>query len=433
MAPKYSTTENYMNAKITSVSLRDVRCFGGDHSATLSRVTLLVGENSAGKSTLLGCLSAIGKISGLADLTDTTNYFDKKPFCMGPFDALVRSGSPSCRVGIGIEGEHFRRLEIEYGPSHDGTPLERSIEFELSVQRPHAADVFRIVREPSESFGERWRFDGPGFQFQLDQSDLSFRQFTTWLSQSVRRNVLPFGGDITQFKKRTGSVDVHGLSMFSKFINFFRHDFRAPVTPLCVRSIDPEGLTRLRSYPHAPFLWKTGNHVPNDVNIAGQELGLFRRIDVQQLVNKQYEVLADVSGMTSNLVDVGYGVSSVLPLIQSLVEAPQGTLFLLQQPEVHIHPSAQAQLVEMMATSNHSFIIETHSDHVIDWFRILVTEGRLEPSDVRIVYFERQGGTPASTRLHHLSLDESGNLHGQPRDYRRFFSEETTRLLGFPM
>ena len=99
---------------------------------------------------------------------------------------------------------------------------------------------------------------------------------------------------------------------------------------------------------------------------------------------------------------------------------------------MHIHPSAQAKLVEMMAGSPHRFIIETHSDHIIDWFRILVTEERMAPSDFGIVYFERLPDDPSTTRLHQLSLDGSGNLIGQPNDYRQFFSAETARLLGLP-
>ena len=45
-----------------------------------------------------------------------------------------------------------------------------------------------------------------------------------------------------------------------------------------------------------------------------------------------------------NLIDVGYGVSQVLPVITELLRSEAPPLFLLQQPEVHLHPSAQAAL-----------------------------------------------------------------------------------------
>ena len=86
-----------------------------------------------------------------------------------------------------------------------------------------------------------------------------------------------------------------------------------------------------------------------------------------------------------------------------------------------------------MARSNHAFIIETHSDHVIDWFRILVKEKQLAPSDVGIIYFETLPDDASVTCLHQISLDQSANLSGQPRSYRQFFSNETARVLGLPV
>ena len=422
-----------MSGKITSLSLKDVRCFAGEQHAELSKVTLLVGENSTGKSTFLGCIYDLVRLSGLVELTDQTNYFDQKPFCMGSFENLARSGYPSFRVGIGMEDDRFRRLEIEFEPGHDGAMQERVLELELAANPSHAGAQLRIARETPEGRAERWRFEGPGFEFELDQSVVSYKQFTTWLSQYVRRNVLPFDGDVTRFRKRMGRTTDQELVMFGKFINFFRHQFRASETPIAVKAIDPNGLERRRSYPDDPLGVLDGGTHLEAINNVGRKLDLFNRVDVRERGPHQYEILADVSGVMCNLVDVGYGITNVLPLIKSLMEASRNTLFLLQQPEVHIHPSAQAKLVRIVAESNHTFIVETHSDHVIDWLRIMVTEGNLAASDVGIVYLERRADDPSATRLYQLRLDGSGNLSGQPQNYRQFFSEETARLMGLPV
>lgn len=420
-----------MSARITSLSLKDVRCFAGEQRAELSKTTLLVGENSAGKSTFLGCLNGLVHLAGLVELTDGMNCFDQAPFSMGSFENLVRSGCPSFRVGL--EDDRFRRLEIEFVAGHGTSPQERTLELELATSPPHAGAALRIARETPGGNTERWCFAGPGFEFELDQSDVSYTQFTTWLSRSVRYGLLPFGGEVAQFRKRMGGVTNQELAAFGKFINFFRHRFRVPETPLSINPIDPRGFDRRRFYPFDPLGIGDGRTDLDAINNVGRNLGLFSRIDVRERSLHRYEVLADVSGVTRNLADVGYGVTSLLSFIKALVDAPTGTLFLLQQPEVHIHPSAQAKLVEMMAKSHHNFIVETHSDHVIDWFRILVTEGDLAASDVGIVYFERLTDDPSATRLHQLSFDGSGNLSGQPRNYRQFFSEETARLLGLPI
>ena len=420
-----------MSSNITHLLLENVRCFTGEQRAELSKVTLLVGENSVGKSTFLGCLNGVAHLCNLMELADGVNCFDQEPFVMGSFENLVRLGRSAFRVGVGLDGDCFRRFNVEFAAGSGGGLRETTLDLELSDDGPNARAALRVTRLPAASSDsdERWRLDGPGFEFRLDQPDVSYTQFTTWLSRSVRYGVLPFGGEMTQYRKRVGgTVSDQELAAFGKFVNFFRHRFRPPGVPLSVMSIDPSGWGRTRYYPDDPL----GGTDPDAIGDVGRDLDLFGRIETRERAPQRNEVLTDVSGEMRNLVDVGYGVTSVLPLARALVDAPRGTQFLLQQPEVHIHPRAQAKMVEMMAGSPHRFIIETHSDHIIDWFRILVTEARMAPSDFGIVYFERLADDPSATKLHQLSLDGSGNLSGQPGNYRQFFSEETARLLGLP-
>ena len=134
----------------------------------------------------------------------------------------------------------------------------------------------------------------------------------------------------------------------------------------------------------------------------------------------------------ANLIDVGYGVSQVLPVITELFRDDATPMFLLQQPEVHLHPSAQAALGSLfcqVAGNRRQLVIETHSDHLLDRVRMDVRDGKgkLKPDDVSILFFERGN---LDVRIHSLRLDEEGNVLGAPRSYRRFFMEETRRSLG---
>ena len=420
-----------MNAIVTSLSLENVRCFSGKQRVTCPRITLLVGENSAGKSTFLGCMKGFLHLANFVNLDDAENYFNRPPFFMGKFNNLVRSGCRSFSIGLGLENTSISRLEIEFEAGTDNHLRERAIELDLANSLSQLADTLRITRKTHKDKPEHWCFDAPGFEFKLNQSDLSYTQFTTWLSRSARFESLPFSGDPTQFRKRMGDVTNLELATFIKFINFFRHHFRVPESLILTNAVNPEALRRVRFYSSYPLGAQVEDKDFSAFNKIGQHLGLFSKIDIRKRSPNSYEILVDVSGKLRNLVDVGYGVTSLLPLIHALAYAPDGTLFLLQQPEVHLHPSAQAKLVELLATSNHNFVIETHSDHVIDWFRILVTEGKLAASDLGIIYFERLPNDQSSTQLYQLSLDGSGNLSGQPLNYRQFFlrrDNSTTRI-----
>ena len=129
---------------------------------------------------------------------------------------------------------------------------------------------------------------------------------------------------------------------------------------------------------------------------------------------------------------MGYGVSQVLPVIIELLRKDAPPVFLLQQPEVHLHPSAQAALGSLfceVASLRQQLIVETHSDHILDRIRMDVRDrkGSLKPDDVSILFFERKG---LDVQIHSLRLDEHGNVLDAPPNYRRFFMKEQERSLG---
>ena len=128
---------------------------------------------------------------------------------------------------------------------------------------------------------------------------------------------------------------------------------------------------------------------------------------------------------------MGYGVSQVLPVITELLEKDAPPMFLLQQPEVHLHPSAQAALGSLfcrVAGPEHQLIVETHGDHLLSRVRMDVRDGvsDLKPEDVSILFFERDD---LDVRIHSIRLDEEGNVRDAPTTYRKFFMEETRRSL----
>ena len=139
-----------------------------------------------------------------------------------------------------------------------------------------------------------------------------------------------------------------------------------------------------------------------------------------------------LKGNRRNLIDVGYGVSQTLPIITELLRPNAPPMFLLQQPEVHLHPSAQAALGSLfcsIAGPERRLVVETHSDYIIDRVRMDVRDGTtdLKPEDVSILYFERG---ESDVKIHSIRLDEQGNVLGAPDSYGQFFMEETTRSIG---
>ena len=169
----------------------------------------------------------------------------------------------------------------------------------------------------------------------------------------------------------------------------------------------------------------------------GKQSGLYQNIDIKNLnrgLGAPFQLKFKVRGPNSNITDVGYGVSQILPiLVHILGTNPHETNFsLLQQPEVHLHPKAQAELSSLLAKlasqSNRSFIVETHSDYMLDRARIEIIRGNICPEDVSLIYFEPKGNI---VKVHNISFDKMANMVGVPPHYGEFFLKESKRLLGF--
>ena len=106
-------------------------------------------------------------------------------------------------------------------------------------------------------------------------------------------------------------------------------------------------------------------------------------------------------------------------------------LFLVQQPEVHLHPRAQAELgsfFSAMTSQSRRFVVETHSDYLLDRVRMEVSSGKhIQAEDVSILYFERGND---GAHIHNIELDSAGSIVNPPPGYRQFFLDEELALLG---
>ena len=417
-------------ARIRKLHLRDVRCFEGEQSARLGRrITLLVGENGAGKSTFMGCCKALAKLARLNDLAEE-NHFDGTPFHLGGFGSIVRSGKADFTVGGTFEDHCHASVSFTFQPSGD-LPIDRELQLRLPSSGTASRDV-RIVTpdEPDVAL----RFAGPGFTFDFRRSEISYRSIATWLSRYVGRGHLPFAGDLEAFRNQTRERGSEREREFVRFSNFLRRDLRFPEPDsLTVHAPPPALPNRARSYSARPphLSPEEGGALFGFLRDMGERLHLWRDIAVVNAADSACaEVHVDTPNGWRNLVDVGYGVHSLLPLLSAIARQPPKTVLLLQQPEVHVHPQAQAGLAQWMAESGRSFMIETHSDHFVDRFRICVMKEVLAPDDLSIVHFQPDhDGT--HSRIHDIAVDAQGNLEGPPPEYRSFFLKETRDLLGF--
>ncbi len=90
-----------------------------------------------------------------------------------------------------------------------------------------------------------------------------------------------------------------------------------------------------------------------------------------------------------NLADVGLGNSQVLPVLIGGYNLSPGATFLIEEPEIHLHPKAQSELGSFfldLYNAGVQSIIETHSEHLIIRLQQYVADKKISPKDIQIYY-----------------------------------------------
>ncbi|TCN27599.1 AAA ATPase-like protein [Sinorhizobium americanum] len=145
------------------------------------------------------------------------------------------------------------------------------------------------------------------------------------------------------------------------------------------------------------------------------------------------------SGKSINVVDTGYGVSQVLPVLAQIWWMRQGVrdrrfiparsknrkLLAIEQPELHLHPAHQALLADVFvealsarSTSSSevdlSFLVETHSESMVNRLGELVAKGDIAPEDLQIVIFGDSQANLGESDIQLSTYDHNGILQNWP-------------------
>ncbi len=452
------------------VTLQNYRCFREKQSARLAPLTFLVGENSTGKTSFLALLRALWQVA----FQDRVPDFRQPPYDLGAFEDVVnyrggRDAAPdSFEAGITYVSKSNQDAERTFNitfKDRGGYPFpyvrsylygERWFEVRLDV------NYDRIVRfgDLQNQYMQNME-SGPSFKDSVHLVSLE-SEFTNISDRIYQRRYRLYSEDAptTAFSVIDEEINLIGelvesLFEYDDFV-FGKENVKSEKSPFASAPIrsrprrtydpsrptpDPEGeyipdyLTSMSR--NAPDQWE---RLKSDLEDFGRDSGLFDEIAVLSFgktAGAPFQIQIRkfgkrLKGPKRNLIDVGYGVSQALPILTELMHENSPEMFLLQQPEVHLHPRAQAALGSLfcnLAASGKQIIVETHSDYIIDRARMDIRDGKtgLKPDDISILYFERD---ELDVNIHSIRMDEDGNFWDAPPGYRRFFSDETRRYIG---
>ena len=443
------------------ITLENFRCFREQQRVRLAPLTVLVGENSTGKTSFMALIRALWDLAYLHTIPD----FKEAPYDLGSFDEIAHyrggRGGRAATVTAGFDmgpnllsgrqkaPANVQLYHFEVTFSRRGTtPMPKRVLF----ARHDVAITSRLVEDMSHEIRFRtargeWVLQVPAELGRRFGTELNVIPRLVFYAGLAERKNLKAVGQSPRFTTEDRNLLERLVLEFDSLVPGQRPFASAPVRSKPRRTYDPsrpardpEGET-IPMYLSTAFFehkksWKA---LKEALEGFGREAGLFDEISVKPLGKRGSEPFQmhvrkfgrRAKGPLRNLVDVGYGVSQVLPVITELFRDDATPMFLLQQPEVHLHPSAQAALGTLfcqIAGGRRQLVVETHSDHLLDRVRMDVRDEMtaLRPEDVSILFFERGN---LDVRIHSLELDGEGNILRAPASYRRFFMQESRRSL----
>lgn len=161
-----------------------------------------------------------------------------------------------------------------------------------------------------------------------------------------------------------------------------------------------------------------------------KELGLIDSFEILEIgegsnLYRAY-VKKDKESTPALLTDVGFGVSQVLPALVLLYYVPEGSTVFMEQPEIHLHPSVQSGLADLILTVSKTrdvqVVIESHSEHLLRRLQRRIAEESARTEDIKLFFCDQAKGESV---LSELELTEFGDIKNWPDS---FFGDEMAEI-----
>ena len=412
---------------ITHIRMKNFKSWEDSKKVELAPLTGFFGTNSSGKSSLLQMLLLLKQNVGRGTILFFGN--ENSPVNLGNFREVIHAHKDD------------EVLELEFG-----CKLQNS----LTVPIPQESDEYRRGYEYAP-------LDIDGFTFHTafrgNAVDLSNEYFSYTVGPEALQKIKwergkVYYGDIhlnsiniknCYGRPAANSVDVLE-ALPSAFEELFSHVYYLGPT-----RVHPQRHYQWeRTHPKEIDLWGnkvvdallsarvrqlTTAHNGKSVSIEERVSNWLQKLELAHsfsLVSKgplddnSYEVRIRKSKNSAEvtLADMGHGVADLFPLLVHCCYVPEGSTLILEQPGVHLHPKAQADLadlfLEVIKERNLQILIESHSEHFLTRLQRRVAENLINQNDVSLYFCENTDGF---STIEQLKVKKSGEIENWPENF----------------
>ena len=446
---------------LTHLRIKNFKAWRDTEDIPLAPLTVFFGTNSSGKSSISQFLLMLKQTAQSPDRKRVLVPSDRDmPIDLGGYRDMVHGHDEQEHIFFELGWDLAKRMQLKDVRSGDvfsGTTLR----FEADVGLPGAKRMDVVVHQMSYRLGS---LSNGGLQLGMRRKEPAKDHYELVPSGGyapIRRQgrgwPLPppvhfygFPAEVMGYYQNTGFVGdlAFALEQRLQLMSYLGPLRDYPRRQYTYMGETPEdvGWQGKQSIPAIlaaqERLIRPGKYKPRklfQVLIASwmEKMGLIESFDVKPIVadGRLYEVVVKTP-MTEalvNITDVGFGISQVLPVLVQCFYAPPGSIIIMEQPELHLHPSVQASLADLFIEAIHArengknrniqLLIESHSEHFLRRLQRWVAEEEITPDEVAI-YFCKP--TPSGAKMEPLPVDMFGNISNWPDD---FFGDEVGDLV----
>lgn len=424
---------------IKKINIENFKCYDKIEFDT-SKITLLTGENSSGKSSLLySILGAIqsrefpfqfspnGKYIKMGDFVEIVHNYDKNKIIKLEFETgesneiittywkndnlrnlpvLQKMISKSDYYKLEIEKVKKYNLRFEYFKEKDPHSKARSPEFMIKIMELIESDLEENESNEKKIFNKFNKIKNKiEFKFSnIEDLNQSIREKGNYYLQSI---VTSISRIFTDYDDKIN------------YISSFRH--YPDRTNYETSKIDLKVGKFGENYEDQIIAWESNKSEKyKELAVILKNLGLLQEIKSKRLDGGRYEILIKTkkNGVWSAISDVGFGISQFLPIIVADLQLGKGSTLFIAQPEIHLHPKVQAlfgdYIINEMVKNNKKYIIETHSEYLLNRIRLAIAKNTITEKDVKTIYIENNGKKAKHFKLNFL---KNGQIKNAPKSF----------------
>lgn len=493
--------------------LRSIKSFEDSGDIEIKPITILVGKNSCGKSSILRFPAVLAQTFKEDVATPLLLFGNMSDY--GNFDDVINNHCGerfgfSLEFGEEIRGQIARRLPVltdseTFNVIRKRISNTKSVKVEVQIAKPNRKmlvdeirlyvddkSLFELIRKEAAYetvFSNIMVEKGKQYKISLSLAKVSFDRFfpifdaDEVVEQFMKVNNLPEKEKVQDILRNLFYMSIEDRQAVQKQEWYeLLEDIYVVNAYLRGCSYFLKNEARKMSYI-GPFrenpkrIYRDSESRYSDVGVRGENSGMLLRqasqgtsgllakvsswfskamgyeIDIQDIESSLYNLVVkshvknrdgSERDEIDNLIDVGYGISQVLPIVTALydkgnlLDNPYGVnkrMFLLEQPELHLHPAAQAELADLLVeciieNKSRRIFLETHSEHLIRKLQVLIADSEYDFHNDQVVIYYVDKDEKGYSHVKKMNVLENGQFEEEwPSGFFDKSYELATQLL----